>query len=113
MVSVEGTDFSWRLHREPQWCTADGWRGMVIAVRHSDGQREALVEWPMPKNASNSVPYRQRPKIDAALLCQAVNAAINAGWEPLSRGKPLNVLIAWVDSGPVALEPRSGIAATR
>jgi hypothetical protein len=93
MVSVEGTDFSWRLHREPQWCTADGWRGLVIAVRHVEGQREALVEWPMPKIASNSVPYRQRPKIDALLLSQAVNAAIEAGWEPLSRGKPFNVLV--------------------
>lgn len=67
---------------------------MVLAVRHVDGQREALVEWPMPKVASNSVPYRQRPKIDAPLLNQAVTAAIEAGWEPLSRGKPVNVLVA-------------------
>lgn len=47
----------------------------------------------MPKTASNSVPYRQRPKIDALLLGQAVNAAIEAGWEPLSRGKPVKVLV--------------------
>ncbi len=47
----------------------------------------------MPKVASSSVPYRQRPKIDAPLLNQAVTAAIQAGWEPLSRGKPVNVLV--------------------
>lgn len=92
-ISVDGEAFAWRLHREPQWCTADGWRGMVIAIRHADGQREALVEWPMPKVASNSVPYRQRPKIDALLLNQAVTAAIQAGWEPLSRGKCVSVLV--------------------
>jgi hypothetical protein len=66
---------------------------MVLALRHVDGQREALVEWPMPKAASNSVPYRQRPKIDAPLLSQAVTAAIQAGWEPLSRGKPVSVFV--------------------
>jgi hypothetical protein len=92
-VSVEGSDFAWRLHREPQWCTADGWRGMVIAVRHVDGEREALVEWPMPQNESHSVPYRQRPKIDAPLLNEAVRAALRAGWEPLTRGKPVSVLV--------------------
>ncbi len=92
-ISVDGEDFAWRLHREPQWCTADGWRGMVLAVRHVDGQREALVEWPMPKAASHSVPYRQRPKIDAPLLNRAVTAAIQAGWQPLSRGKPVSVLV--------------------
>ena len=90
---VAGEAFAWRLDREPQWCTNDGWRGMVIAVRHVDGQREALIEWPMPEMASNSVPYRQRPKIDTPLLLQAVDAAIASGWEPLSRGKPVNVSV--------------------
>lgn len=93
MISVGGEDFAWRLHREPQWCTVDGWRGMVLAVHHVEGQQEALVEWPMPTAGSNSVKYRQRPKIDAPLLNQAVSAAIQAGWEPLSRGKPVRVLV--------------------
>jgi hypothetical protein len=94
IVSVDESDFVWRLHREPQWCTTDGWRGLVIAVRHMDGQREALVEWPMPNTASKSVPHRQRPKIDIPLLNLAVNTAIVKGWEPLSRGKPISVLVA-------------------
>ena len=74
-IMVEGQAFAWRLDREPQWCTNDGWRGMVIAIHHLDGQREALIEWPIPKGASSSVPYRQRPKIDKPLLLQAVEAA--------------------------------------
>jgi hypothetical protein len=92
-VSVDGVDFEWRLHREPQWCSADGWRGMVLAIRQGDGQREALVEWPMPKTGSNSVPYRQRPKIDGPLLMGCVQAALAAGWKPLSRGKPVMVAL--------------------
>src|SRR4051794_28282680 len=91
-VAVDGQEYAWRLHREPQWCTADGWRGMVIAVNHIDGQREALLEWQMPKSGSHSVPYRQRPKVDGPVLKAAIRKAIEAGWEPLSRGKPLAVL---------------------
>jgi hypothetical protein len=66
---------------------------MVIAVNHIDGQREALLEWPMPNTRSHSVPYRQRPKVDAPALKAAIRRAIEAGWEPLSRGKPVAVLV--------------------
>jgi hypothetical protein len=92
-VAVDGQEYTWRLHREAQWCTADGWRGLVIAVHHIDGQREALLEWPMPWSKSQSVPYRQRPKIDVPVLKAAIRKAIEAGWEPLSRGKPVAVLV--------------------
>jgi hypothetical protein len=92
-VLVDGEEFAWRLHREPQWCTTDGWRGLVVAVSHVEGQREALLEWPMPKQGSHSVPYRQRPKVDAAMVKVGVRAALTSGWEPHSRGKPVTVLV--------------------
>ncbi|MBS2026451.1 MAG: hypothetical protein JST54_00985 [Deltaproteobacteria bacterium] len=92
-VVVGDQRFSWRLHREPQWCTADGWRGMVIAVRQADGEREALIEWPMPKEGSHTVPYRQRPKIDTPRLQGGIRQALDAGWDPLSRGKPFAVIV--------------------
>lgn len=92
-VVVDGEEYAWRLQREPQWCTADGWRGMVIAVNHMDGQREVLLEWPMPKSGSHSVPYRRRPKVDLPVLKAAIRTAIDAGWEPLSRGKPVAVIV--------------------
>lgn len=66
------------------------------------------MEWPMPTLASNSVPYRQRPKIDAPLLNQAVTAAIQAGWEPLSRGKPVSVLVARSAMGSLPTRPLMG-----
>jgi hypothetical protein len=93
IVSVDGQDFEWRLHREPQWCTVDGWRGLVLAMRHVDGQRQALLEWPMPKGGSNSVPYRNRPKIDSPLLIGGVRSALAAGWKPLSKGRDFRLLV--------------------
>jgi hypothetical protein len=92
-IEVDGEKYAWRLHREPQWCTADGWRGLVIAVTHVDGQREAFIEWPRPKCGSHSVPYRQRPKIDSSLLSAGIQKAIEADWDPLSRGKPVPVFV--------------------
>ena len=93
-VAVDEMEFTWRLHREPQWCTVDGWRGMVIAVTRTDGQREALIEWPMPERGkSRSVQYRQRPKVDTLTLTTGIRTAIEAGWDPSSRGKPVQVLL--------------------
>jgi hypothetical protein len=91
-ISVDGIEFTWRVHREPQWCTQDGWRGLVLSFHQIDASREALVEWPMPKSG-NSVPYRQRPKIDTPLLKAGIQSALASGWEPLSRGKSITVLV--------------------
>ena len=93
IISCDGVSFEWRLHREPQWCSADGWRGLVIVFRGVDGFREAFVEWPMPKSGSHSAPYRQRPKIDRRLLERGLRSALAADWDPLSRGRPITILV--------------------
>jgi hypothetical protein len=85
-VEVDGKSFECSLEREPQWCTADGWRGMMVSVRQVDAQREALLEFPMPKSGNGSQ-YRRRPKINDAIVAKGVSAALAAGWEPVSRGK--------------------------
>ena len=87
-VEVEAQSYDWELLREPQWCTADGWRGMTIAIRLAGGQREAVLEFPMPKRLINGSPQRQRPKMSDAVAVNGVRAALAAGWEPTSRGKP-------------------------
>src|SRR5204863_240086 len=46
-IEVAGEPYVWRLQRQPQWSSdTAGWRGMAIAVRHREGQREAVVEFP-------------------------------------------------------------------
>lgn len=41
-IAVDGEPYVWRLQRQPQWSSdTAGWRGMAIAVRHKEGQREA------------------------------------------------------------------------
>ena len=35
-IQIDDRCPSWRVHREPQWCTGDGWKGLSIAVRLDD-----------------------------------------------------------------------------
>jgi len=92
IVEVDGLRYEWAVQREPQWCTADGWRGMVVAVRQVEEQREALLEFPMPKSGNGSQ-YRRRPQLNNAIAANGVRAALAAGWEPSSRGKPETYMV--------------------
>ena len=92
IIEVDGLNYEWTLQREPQWCTADGWRGMVVTVRQVGEQREALLEFPMPKSGNGSQ-YRRRPQVSNAIAANGVRAALAAGWEPASRGKPETYMV--------------------
>jgi hypothetical protein len=89
-VEVDGRDYEWTLRREPQWCTADGWKGMTIVLRQSDAQREAILQFPMPSaRRSKLQPQRRRPQVNSSIIENGVRAALAAGWNPDSRGKPI------------------------
>jgi hypothetical protein len=92
-VEVDGRNYEWELQREPQWCTADGWRGMTVSVRLAGAQRDAILEFPMPERTTNGSPQRRRPPINHAIAMNGVRAALAAGWEPTSRGKPIVYMV--------------------
>lgn len=87
-IDVDGTTYEWYLQREPQWSDADGWKGMTVSLLEKDTQREALLEFPAPKRLLKGLP-RGRLQIDDPTLSRGVRAALAAGWEPMSRGKPM------------------------
>jgi hypothetical protein len=90
IVDVDGMQYEWAVQREPQWCTADGWRGMVIVLRLRDAQREAVLEFPMPSSRRSKLQSQlRRPQVNPRIIQNGVRAALSAGWEPVSRGKPL------------------------
>lgn len=89
-IRVDGVEYHWAVQREPQWCTADGWRGMTVSLRSRDGQRQAVFEFPMPSaRRSKLQPQLRRPQVDQRTIENGVRAALAAGWEPASRGKPV------------------------
>jgi hypothetical protein len=93
-IEVDGEPYVWRVQRQPQWSSdAADWRGLAIAVRHQEGQREAVLEFrptPAPRRGTPSIlPAQVRPEV----VAKAIAAAIAAGWDPLSRGKTVAILL--------------------
>lgn len=88
IVDVDGLKYEWELQREPQWSDVDGWKGMSISLREKDMQRGALLEFPPPKRLLKGL-QRGRLQINDAIVARGIRAALLAGWEPASRGKPM------------------------
>ncbi|MCW3847538.1 hypothetical protein OF829_09815 [Sphingomonas sp. LB-2] len=90
LLVVDGQPYCWELRREPQWRIIDGWQGMVIAVRHRDGQREAILQFPVPGKRQWGWDLRmRRPQVNRTRVTNGIRAALASKWEPMSRGKAL------------------------
>ena len=93
-IEVDGEPYLWRLQRLPQWSSdAANWRGMAIAVRHKEGQREAVLEFPPGPQPRYGAPQLKPSQIARDLVAKAIGSALGAGWEPLSRGKTVNIVV--------------------
>ena len=93
-IEVGGELYHWRIHAQPKWSRDPASRhGMAIAVRHIEGQREAIVEFPLGPAPRFGMPLLRAQHIDVALVANAIASAMAAGWEPLSRGKTVNIMV--------------------
>lgn len=92
IVDVDGLHYEWELRREPQWGDSEGWKGMTVALLQKDTQREALLEFPPPKRLLKGL-QRGRLQINDAIVSRGIRAALLAGWEPASRGKPMVFMV--------------------
>ena len=66
---------------------------MGIAVRHKEGQREAVLEFPPGPQPRFGAPQLKASQIAPELVAKAIASAIAAGWEPLSRGKTVTIVV--------------------
>jgi hypothetical protein len=93
-IKVDGEPYVWRVQRQPQWSRdVAGWRGMAIAVRHQDGQREAVLEFPPAPAPRKGTPLIQPGQIPPHAVAKAITSAIAAGWDPQSRGKTVAIML--------------------
>ena len=91
-ITVAGEPYVWRLQRQPAWSSdTAGWRGMALAVRHAEGQREAVLEFPPGRQPRYGAALLKPQQIQPDLVKKAIASAIAAGWDPLSRGKTVTV----------------------
>ena len=93
-IEVGGEPYVWRLQRRPQWSSDPAERrGMGLAVRHKEGQREAVLEFPPGPQPRFGAPQLDASRIAPELVAKAIASAIGAGWEPLSRGKTITIMV--------------------
>jgi hypothetical protein len=90
-VAIDSFSLIWHLHREQQLSTADGWRGVAIHVRVAEGvRRELYLEYPAVK--TQKVGYTRtdfvQQNISPAKVAAHIRLAIEAGYDPGSRGQP-------------------------
>ncbi|RVT92492.1 hypothetical protein [Sphingomonas crocodyli] len=91
-VTVDGLQYEWEVRREPQWGETDGWQGMTVALLQEGSQREAVIEFPPPKRLMKGL-QRGRLQVGDAIISRGIRAALLAGWEPTSRGKPVVFMV--------------------
>jgi hypothetical protein len=87
-VDVDGITYDWHLQRESHLSDDEGWKGMTISLLQQNAKREAFLEFPPPKRLLKGLP-RGRLQLDDTTIARGVRAALSAGWEPMSRGKPV------------------------
>lgn len=92
IVDVDGLQYEWELRSEPQWNESEGWKGMTLALLQKHTQRGALLEFPPPKRLMKGL-QRGRLQINDAIVSRGIRAALLAGWEPASRGKPMVFIV--------------------
>lgn len=88
IVDVGRFQYEWELRNEPQWSESEGWKGMTVALLRKHTQRGALLEFPPPKRLIKGM-QRGRLQISDAVVIRGIQAALDAGWDPASRGKPM------------------------
>lgn len=91
-IEVDGATYDWQLEREPRQSDDEGWKGVTISLLQRGAKREAWIEFPPSKRLLKGLP-RGRLQLDGATISRCVRAALSAGWEPMSRGKPVTFTV--------------------
>jgi hypothetical protein len=66
---------------------------MAIGVRHREGQRQAVLEFPPGPRPRFGAPQLKPAQVPPKLVASGIASAVLAGWEPLSRGKTVTVIV--------------------
>ena len=86
---IDGHELEWTLRREAMVTTNDGYKGMAFTVHTLGGKtyRELILEFPFPMNKAGWAQHREKERIDPHRIEAAIRQAMEAGWDPVSRGR--------------------------
>jgi hypothetical protein len=88
VIRVGDAEFSWSVYRQPTWVSDQGLLGLAILVEpRTVSRRKLILEFNFDKSSHRAMPQHQRFRIPDKRLIQCVESAIEAGYDPGSRGK--------------------------
>ena len=92
-------EYEWSVHRTARW-TGDGMLlGPALMVKPvKDAGRELVLEFSLDPTRRGDMPEVQRFRMANRRLSECIQRAIDAGWDPESRGKPF-----FFNAGPANL----------
>lgn len=99
-VTIDGYELVWHVESQPRYTTENGHEGLRIFARlASDSiRRELRLEFPIAKEdlaRPRGGAYLPEPiKIVPATIEAGIRLALEAGWNPTSRGRPFNFQLA-------------------
>lgn len=102
VITVDGVALRWSVRAEQAWRTTGGDIGLRLSVvRHDEtltrhgvlkSWRELVLQFPFekPKHASR---FPDKQRITPEALTAAIRMAMEAGWEPHSRGRSFELIL--------------------
>ena len=85
-LEVGGYPLRWSLKSEQIWDPKGEHIGLCLSVeREDESHRELVLEYPFREGGRI-----ERPDIDRDRLGQDIRRAMDAGWNPKSRGRPFH-----------------------
>jgi hypothetical protein len=103
IITVDEVPLRWSVKSEPIRSDTDGDIGLRLSVvrhdetktRHGDlkAWRELILQYPFEKKQHHASRFPDKPKVDPAVLTHAIRLAMEAGWEPASRGRPFELML--------------------
>jgi hypothetical protein len=86
---VDGYPLRWSLKSEQIWSPAGDHAGLRLSVeRQDEAHRELVLEYPFREGSRIA-----RPEIDRDRLEADIRRAMEAGWNPKSRGRPFHFML--------------------
>lgn len=89
-ITVRGSKYRWSLYRQPRYATERGTTlGMALLVESMEPRTRSLIlEFDVDRSHHRTMPQHQRARIPDVRLAECIEGALDAGWDPESRGKP-------------------------
>lgn len=108
LITVDGNQLRWSVKSEPMRRTTDGDIGLRLTIQKHDETltrhgvlkdwRELILQYPFQARQSHASRFPDKPKVTPEMITAGVRLAMEAGWEPHSRGRTFELVL---DEGDV------------